>query len=356
MAFVRLERSRILELETEICAVAAAVRLHRARLLQLIGEFAAGEGWRATGAISCAHWLADLLDIELCTAREQVRVARALRELPLIRAAFDASEISYAKAREITRMATVATEADLLEVARHAPAGALTREIANWHTRRAPEAMQNRQWNERACTYRQEYDGSVTITLRLPPEEAAKVTAVFDGATRKHNAPAGASVPQRRADAAVRVITSARTAASHHRTEVVLHHRAGQTDIGGLTLTPATAERLLCDCDVRLIVHRADGSPTDVGLAHRLITPKLRRLLEERDRHCTFPGCRTTAFLEAHHIVPWSQGGETNLANLTLRCSYHHRYGHEHQHAPAQEHRHAPAQEYRHAPAGASSA
>jgi hypothetical protein len=91
------EADSLVEVEAEICALAGSLALARARLLRLVGRFDAAEGWVATGAISCAHWLADLLDIEVSTAREQVRVARALRGLPLIRARFDAGVLSYAR-------------------------------------------------------------------------------------------------------------------------------------------------------------------------------------------------------------------------------------------------------------------
>jgi hypothetical protein len=43
-----------------------------------------------------------------------------------------------------------------------------------------------------------------------------------------------------------------------------------------------------------------------------------------RDRHCAHPGCTSRAGLEAHHVVFWSRGGPTDLANLILLCEAHH--------------------------------
>jgi predicted restriction endonuclease len=61
----------------------------------------------------------------------------------------------------------------------------------------------------------------------------------------------------------------------------------------------------------------------------------LRRLVEERDRHCTHPGCTATEFLDIHHVIPWEHGGPTDLANLALLCGHHHRWLHDRADAPA---------------------
>lgn len=339
---------RAIALETEIAALAGSLRAQKARFLQLVGEYDALGGWIASGAISCAHWLADLLDIELSTAREQVRVARALRELPATADAVAAGALSYAKARAITRVATIDTEAELLALAQDAPAGALAQQLANWQTRREPEQLSARQWAARSCTFHQEADGTVTIRLRLPPEVAAQVRAHLDADVAAPPREAGSearTLTQARADAAVARIAgrvaslggdapadaSLRTPmrTSPVPIEVVLHRRIDHAEIDGVILAPATASRLGCDAAVRVMLHHPDGSPADVGRRHRLVTPQLRRLVEERDRHCTYPGCTTTAFLDVHHVISWEDGGPTNLANLTLLCGYHHRRHHD---------------------------
>ena len=66
---------------------------------------------------SCAQWLSWKCQLSSGTAREHVRVARALRDLPVIRAQFAAGRLSYAKVRALTRIATPATEAGLAELA-----------------------------------------------------------------------------------------------------------------------------------------------------------------------------------------------------------------------------------------------
>ncbi|HXF72224.1 MAG TPA: HNH endonuclease signature motif containing protein, partial [Actinomycetota bacterium] len=53
------------------------------------------------------------------------------------------------------------------------------------------------------------------------------------------------------------------------------------------------------------------------------------RLIRQRDRGCTFPGCGSRAFTVVHHLRPWSAGGPTTLGNTTLQCAFHHKLVHE---------------------------
>jgi hypothetical protein len=98
-----------------------AARLHAAtyELLVLIGPFDAAAGWGSTGCLSCAHWLSWRTGIDPGAAREKVRVARALADLPRIGAAMQRGELSYSKVRALTRVAT----SDCEEPARGRPGG-----------------------------------------------------------------------------------------------------------------------------------------------------------------------------------------------------------------------------------------
>ena len=69
----------------------------------------------------------------------------------------------------------------------------------------------------------------------------------------------------------------------------------------------------------------------DVGRATRVVNTALWNALVVRDQHCQWAGCTMPpGFCEAHHIVYWTNGGPTNLANLKLLCWYHHRQTHAH--------------------------
>ena len=69
----------------------------------------------------------------------------------------------------------------------------------------------------------------------------------------------------------------------------------------------------------------------DVGRATRTVNTAQWNALVARDQHCTHPGCtRPPAYCDAHHIIHWTRGGPTNLANLSLLCWEHHRKQHLH--------------------------
>ena len=88
----------------------------------MIREFDQEELWRLDGICSCAHWLNWKCGIGMNAAREKVRVANALGELPKISASFSKGEISYSKVRAMTRVATADNEDYLLMIAHHGTA------------------------------------------------------------------------------------------------------------------------------------------------------------------------------------------------------------------------------------------
>src|SRR5947207_898006 len=93
----------------EIAELSAHLDAATARLLELIRQFDGRDGWN-NGFRSCAHWLSWRVGMDLGAARERVRVARALGLLPRLSEALSRGELSYAKVRALTRVATPATE------------------------------------------------------------------------------------------------------------------------------------------------------------------------------------------------------------------------------------------------------
>src|SRR5262245_65690941 len=91
------------ELAAEICTFAGRINAANHRLLVLIAEFDRRNGWSDGATQSCAHWLNWKCGIAMGAAREKVRVARALENLPKISAAMGSGALSYSKVREITR-------------------------------------------------------------------------------------------------------------------------------------------------------------------------------------------------------------------------------------------------------------
>ena len=86
----------------------------------------------------------------------------------------------------------------------------------------------------------------------------------------------------------------------------------------------------MCDARVQTVLEDDRATPLRLGRMSREPSASMIRLLRYRDTECTFPSCGARRFTQAHHIAWWSRGGTTDLENLILLCSFHHRLVHEH--------------------------
>lgn len=361
-------------LEAELCALASRIAAAESRFLDLVAELDGRGSWASWGLRSAAHWLSWRCGMRLGAARERVRVARSLQRLPVVHAAFAAGELSYCKVRALTRVATPATEQQLVELATVATGAQLERIVRSWHSVLATEYSAARVVR-RGVSRRYDVDGSVVLTVRLPPEEAAVVEAAIaaarawaDGAAPDADGvdaaaegvsaetPEEARLAQAvgEGDAASRASADAVVLLAEHflaappgaepalkpeTTRVLVHvdldavrqaPTAGGAHIdGGAALAPVTVERLLCEAAAQLVVRGRSGEVLDLGRTARHATPRQRLALLVRDGGCRFPGCTRRSRLIPHHVAFWSHGGRTDLDNLVLVCQAHHRAVHE---------------------------
>lgn len=312
------------QLEAELVVLARRLSTGVYDLLVLVGELDARGAWESSGSLSCAAWLADLCGVELSTARSQLRVARAIREHPALDEAMRSGDISYAKARVLVPYLTADNVDALVALAARTPAGRLGAAIAAWSQRNDdPDAIAARQHEARSVTWRTEPDGTVMIFARLPPASAAGVCAAIDAAVAAaHDAPAGASRSQQRADALVSLAASGGSI----RAEIVVHVRAdGNSLTDGTPLSDHAVAALLPDGFVSLLLHDNEGYPIDASPRRRTPTRRQRRVIDERYPVCAHPGCTATAFLQYDHIHPFAQGGLSTLDNLQRLCGPHNR-------------------------------
>jgi hypothetical protein len=348
-------------LEREITDLCAQINAAGYRLLQLIAELDDEEPWGAWGLASCAHWLNWRCGIGMNAAREKVRVAHALKELPLISASFATGELSFSKVRAVTRIANTSNEKELLDLARYATAAQVEKLV------RAYRGVERREERERAVeqhasrelNYYFDDDGSLVIRARLPAEEGAVVLQALNAAMDARKAEENNEVEpedvtavtsklperfsQRRADA---LLTMAETTLRHgpeplpasERYQVVVHVTAeticenepGRCELdNGQALALDTVRRITCDSSLLHITEDEAGNPLDIGRKTRAVPPALRRALRTRDGGCRFPGCNQHRFVDAHHIHHWADGGDTSIGNLVLLCRRHHRLVHE---------------------------
>jgi hypothetical protein len=160
-------------LEARICELAGHLTAATCQFLLLVADFDARKGWADWEMPSCAAWLSWKCQIASGTAREQVRVARALGALPAITGEFAAGRLSYAKVRALTRIATPETEADLLEMAAPMTANQMER-FAQAH-RRVTEAGSGPMRPARQLTWNRVKDLDYVFRAILPAEGAAVV-------------------------------------------------------------------------------------------------------------------------------------------------------------------------------------
>jgi hypothetical protein len=346
----------------EIGELSARVDAATQRLLACIRKFDQAGGWQQQGAISCAHWLAWRIGLDTATARERCRVARALGALPHIDDGFARGELSYAKVRAMTRVATPANEARLLELARNATGAQLERicrGLRQVNANMAIEAGDEPPPEDRCVRERHLPGGMVTLELTLSPDEAALILQAIEKARddqrrgQRDAADVSAEAPKAfqgfptRADGAVHLAQAflagdaARPGDGADRYQVVVHldqdvlaadgERAATLD-DGTRVSAETFRRIACDAALIPTLTDRDGaaaSVLDIGRRSRTIPAAIQRALWIRDHGCRFPGCLHTRFLHGHHIQHWLHGGRTSLDNLVLLCPRHHRMVHE---------------------------
>jgi hypothetical protein len=346
-------------MERELTLLAGHMNAANYRFLDTLAEFDRREGYAGAGIHSCAHWVSWRCGVSLIAAREKVRVARALRQLPKISDAMRRGVISYCKVRALTRIACPENEDTLLLIAEAGTVSHVERTVQLFRKVERIEELEsaNKQHSDRYLQCYVDEQGCVVLKGRLAPEEgaafmmalrnAADTLGAENASRESRGAPDTAfdNDGARKADA-LGLLTetflahgpTALTAGDRHLVTVHIDEQVlrAETSEGrcelleNTTLPPATVRRLCCDGSLVAIVEDEHGTPLSVGRKTRAISPKIRRALDARDAGCRYPGCSNTRFVDAHHIVHWADGGETKLDNLILLCRRHHRFLHEH--------------------------
>jgi hypothetical protein len=319
-------------LESEIVELVTRLSSATYDLLVLIGELDDRGTYLLSGALSCAAWLADRCDIELVTAHNQVRVARAMREHPELDAAMACADVSYAKARMLTPHLTVEHATELVRLATITPTSGLATALACWsHRNESQDEIDARHHLERCVSWRTDPDGMIRITARLAPADAAGVCAMIDKTVTV--TPTGAdddsdgdcpSLSQQRADALVTVVTH--PGAGTVDAEVVVHvAHDGNFLADGTPLTDHAVTKLLPEAFVSLLLLDNRRQPIDASPRRRYPTRRQRRVIDARQDECQEPGCHARTFLEYDHKQPYPLGGPTILSNLQRLCGPHNR-------------------------------
>lgn len=336
-------------LEEEISSFAGRLAASTAMWLCWIAAYDAREGWAGWQAKSCAHWLNWRCGVDPRTAREHVRVARALEHFPLIRQTFLDGEISYSKVRAITRVVIPENEDYLVRLALDGTAsqvervcGAIRRNDRN-EEEDAKNAIENQY-----VKYENNHDGTATITITAPAAQAKQSYAsMLEQADRRiadeQQEGCGRAATIERLGGLARIRTETACAMLDGTIDVaempsaemlfVLDSDAAGSDapydaectFDHERLPPLVAKRLACDARLQLALQDAVGDALGIGRTSRVVPRRIRRAMARRDKNmCRFPGCDATRRLHAHHVVHWLDGGPTDLDNLVSLCNFHH--------------------------------
>jgi hypothetical protein len=342
-------------IEDDFAELHRAVEQLEVERLRRLAEIDRRKLFERDGHLSTASWLVSAFKVAWGVAREHVRLAKALEQMPSARAAVDDGEVSLssvrvlASARDADPEAFAHAEPTLVDAARMHTVGDLARVASYW---RDSAVRERARCDDADDARRQTLYASKTFMGRVRADadlngETGEVlltalNAVLSAEARSRDGD-DRSPAERRADALGEICRqwldlADRPVVAAERPHVTL--TVGVETLKGMAdstcelehtgpMARETAEMLLCDCSVARVVLSGRSEPLDVGRRTPAVPASMRRAVIVRDRHCCFPGCdRPQSWCDAHHVVHWTNGGSTALNNLVLLCRRHHRLIH----------------------------
>lgn len=288
----------------------------------------------ATGGCEVAEWVATRDRVRTQTARREVEVARGLESLPAIAAAAEAGELSFDQLEHLVVLATPETDAMWAKRGRTAAPSDLGRLVRRQRVVTEEEMAARHEARE----FRWWRQGEI-LQLRgqIPDVHGVLVEAVFEHLVDGMKPPKGEAWDTRAhrgADALVEMCRGVRDGGSvangavspskkRWTPRIVVHVGSdAQPEVNGFPISVGTVTQLIAEGARVREVHDDEPLAPTRGDA---IPTALRDYLAARDATCRVPGCERAFGLDAHHIVPRSQGGATDKHNVCLVCKRHHR-------------------------------
>ena len=318
-----------------------AIGEQQARLAQRLTEIvreADDEGdWQSAGCSSSAQWLAQISSSDHRTAKRITHTSDALRDLPALDHALSTGALTLDQVAAAAEFATPESDAELARVALgKAPSAiALAARTLAPPTAEDDQALYERRSLSMTWTHGRR---ELAFSGRLPLEQGtAFEQAIWNiaKAQRALDKQAGTTLEwqQYTADALASLARCGGADSGPRRspTTLIVHlsNDAAPLLEGAGPISPETAERLACDA--RRLTIKPNGRDLLHSRVGRCASYAQQRALHKRtDSHCQYPGCSATRELEAHHLTPAEQGGNTELDNLILLCPRHHKHLHDH--------------------------
>lgn len=335
--------------------------------------FDAKKTWAADGARSGASWLAARAEVSSTAAKADVLLARHLRSMPVVEAAFRAGRLGRAKVLMLAKVHTpelVEVFADQEQYLVDQVSGLRVDHARRFLVRWQQMARQQTGWIDpydpvdetaprAAVNLSPTFGGRFVLDGELDAEHGAIVRSIIGAEVDEmfrvgvFGLDDGLTPAERRGQALVQILLrKGRVGMKHGRplpsVEIICDERSLAAEpiadaedlaariceiVEGGPIHLRTAQRLLCEGTAHRLVLSANGEVLDAGFDIRLANRAQRRALCHRDGGCAFPGCSAPSdWCEAHHAIPYDpdhQRGPTDMANLVLLCRFHHHRVHE---------------------------
>jgi hypothetical protein len=290
----------------------AALDAEEARWLRAAEEI---EVWRPLGMVSAIDYMERILGYAPHAANERLRVARMLGALPETERAWAGGRLNFSAVRELTRVATRATEGTWIDA------------VGNKSVREVEELVAGHRPGDLPTDPADPDLRMHVVRFELPPEVYAALREARLVLEEEH----GRRLSDSELVAALAGVVLDGHSDGRARHQIALtvcsRCRQGWQEGAGakIAVGPAVVERAECDAQH---IGSIDGEAPE--RAYQDIPPALARLVWRRDfGRCRVPGCRSARGLDIHHIVRRADGGTHEASNLVLVCSSCHQAHHD---------------------------
>jgi 5-methylcytosine-specific restriction endonuclease McrA len=326
------DAAEVVEAVAQLGQLSSAVH---AEQLALVRDLA-GREWPIGTARNPVELCEQQLGMLRATAKETVRVAVALGELPALAALYASGEVSWDQVRFATRFAEAGTDDFVAEQLGDLTAAQVA-QLAKEHATRTARDDAEADRQIRCRTRRDHRLGGTHFSIFLPDGDAEGLRSSLEQRAQAIGADpiTGLWAPlERRMGMAAAMLGAADLplGGDLDRALTVIHidHDvlAGESDgnavsESGSVMSAEVARRLCCDGWIQYVAEDDTDRPVGVGRRQRTVPRWLRRLVRHRDRTCR---CCGGPIHHIHHIVHWTWEGPTDEDNLVGLCfGCHHR-------------------------------
>jgi hypothetical protein len=316
-------------IETRLVEIESTIGRLRAIQVELLGEIDRRQAPLADGCRTLAEWVCSRLDVAPETGRLLSRMVHS--DAGAVTDELAGGDVSFDRACELIRLSNPTPSE--IEGSRRFDIAGLRRLIAR--DKIVTSTDERDIFTSRHFVMQPNLDEtSWRLWGSLPGHEGAIVDQVLTGRADTFPTPPDGVVythAQRKADALVSVCTGHAGADGPSTIVSVFVDATRHSEPGirakvaaGPRVGPATLETLLCEGTVEVTVVTENGQPFGIGRRSAAVPPRLKRLVLWRDQGCVLDGCTSHYRLQPHHIVPFSEGGATEVDNLATLCWFHH--------------------------------